>query len=95
MTRRAWMMAAAMAVLGAACGTAAQTGDARSAKLRISWTDFKKLHDSGKVAIVDVRDAESFAAGHIPGARSVAADQIEKRAGELKKLKVPIVTYCA
>jgi 3-mercaptopyruvate sulfurtransferase SseA len=69
--------------------------DASSSKLRIEWAEFKKLHDAGSVVIVDVRGAESFEAGHIPGARSVPLDEVEKRADELKKLKKLIVTYCA
>lgn len=95
MTRRALMMTAALAVLGAACGTSAQGGDVSSPKLRIPWAEFKKLQDSGTVVVVDVRDEGSYAAGHIPGAASIPAGEIEKRAGELKKRKVPIVTYCA
>lgn len=66
-----------------------------SPKLRITWEQFKKQYDEGKVVVVDVRDAGSFAAGHIPNARSIPLPQIEKRAAELKKLKKPIVLYCA
>lgn len=95
MTRRALLLMTGLAVFGAACGTAAQTGGTSSPKLRIAWAEFKKLHDSGKVAIVDVRDEASYAAGHVPGAKLIPAEEIGKRAGELKKLKVPIVTYCA
>jgi 3-mercaptopyruvate sulfurtransferase SseA len=74
----------------------APTGDAlASPKLRIDWPEFRTLYDGKQVVIVDVRDAMSFASGHIPGARSVPLDQIERQAPELKKLRKPIVLYCA
>jgi Rhodanese-like domain len=66
-----------------------------SPKLRITWDEFKKKYDGGKVIVVDVRDAGSFAAGHIPKALSVPLPEIERRAPELKKLKKPVVLYCA
>jgi 3-mercaptopyruvate sulfurtransferase SseA len=66
-----------------------------SPKLRIDWTEFKKLYDAKSVIVVDVRDAPSFEAGHIPGARSIPLDRVEATAAELKKLGKPIVTYCA
>ena len=66
-----------------------------SPKLRIDWSEFKKLYDSKQVAVVDVRDPISFEAGHIPGALSVPLSQVEPRAAELKKLGKPIVLYCA
>lgn len=96
MTRRALLLTAGLAVLSAACGAAAQGGgDISSPKLRVAWAEFKKLHESGKVVVVDVRDEASFAAGHIPGATNIPGGEVEKRARELKKLKRPIVTYCA
>lgn len=66
-----------------------------SPKLRIEWAAFKKLYDAKKIEVVDVRGADAFKAGRIPGARSVPLDDVEKRAGELARLKRPIVLYCA
>lgn len=66
-----------------------------SPKLRVDWAEFKKLYDSRGAVVIDVRDPASFEAGHIPGARSIPLDQIERRATELKKLGKPIVLYCA
>lgn len=95
MTRRALFLAA-VAALAATAGLVAQPqDDVYSPKLRIAWEAFKKLRDSGKVVIVDVRDEVSFTSGHIPGARSIPVDQTEKKIAELKKQKLPIVTYCA
>lgn len=94
MTRRVAMLLV-LCGLVAAAGLHAQTDDTSSPKLRISWDEFRKLQETGKLAIVDVRDAEAFKAGHIPGARLIPFDKVDERAAELKKLKVPIVLYCA
>ena len=64
-------------------------------KLRIAWDEFKRLYDEQKFEVVDVRGQDAFEQGHIPGARSVPLDRVERRADELKKLKKPIVLYCA
>jgi rhodanese-related sulfurtransferase len=66
-----------------------------SPKLRIEWAEFKKQYDQQHVVVVDVRDGAAYEAGHIPGARSIPFDDIPRRAAELKKLKTPIVLYCA
>jgi rhodanese-related sulfurtransferase len=63
--------------------------------LRIEWADFKKLYDAKAIVVVDIRDREAFKLGRIPGARSVPLETVEKQADALKKLKKPIVTYCA
>ena len=89
------LLAAALVAAAAALPLAAQDADISSPALRIDWAEFKKLHDAGKVAVVDVRDAAGFAAGHIPGARLLPLDQVAGRAAELKALKKPIVLYCA
>ena len=83
------------AVLLFSHGGAAQTEDISSPKLRVSWTEFKKLYDAGKVEVVDVRGNEAFEAGHIPGARSIPLDEVEKRVDVLKKAAKPIIVYCA
>ena len=88
------MMLATMFVAAAAVGMAAQD-DLASPKLRIAWDEFRKLYDAKQAVVVDVRDAASFEAGHIPGSRSVPLEQVDARAAELKGLKKPIVLYCA
>jgi rhodanese-related sulfurtransferase/DNA-binding transcriptional ArsR family regulator len=47
----------------------------------------------GKVVILDVRPAEEFAAGHIPGALSVPLDQLDAALSRLPK-RAEIVAYC-
>ena len=94
MTRRVFVLDATVCVMGCGVGFG-QEEDINSSKLRIGWDEFKKLYDEKKVVVVDVRDGDSFEAGHIPDARSVPLDQVEKRAADLKKLKKPVVTYCA
>ena len=90
------LMALALGCLALVLPAAAmQADDLASPKLRIPWAQFKQLYDDQKAVVIDVRDAESFAAGHIPGARLVPLDQVEARAAELKKLNRPILVYCA
>lgn len=92
--RRVLLVLSAM-LLAALPAALAQEDELTSPKLRIEWSEFKKLHDAGKVEVVDVRGEEAFAAGHIPGSRSIHVDQVGKQADSLKKLKKPIVTYCS
>jgi len=47
----------------------------------------------GKVVILDVRPAEEFAAGHIPGALSVPLDQLDATLAGLSK-RTEVVAYC-
>jgi rhodanese-related sulfurtransferase len=68
-----------------------------SAAPRISMAEFKPIFRSGKVLVVDVRDAVSYRTGHIPGARSMPLDTIlePRNLALLKASKEPIVLYCA
>jgi rhodanese-related sulfurtransferase/DNA-binding transcriptional ArsR family regulator len=47
----------------------------------------------GLVVVLDVRPAEEFAAGHVPGAVNIPIAELEKRLGELPKRK-EVVAYC-
>ncbi len=45
--------------------------------------------------VLDVRNTEEFAAGHLPGARNIALGNFSERAAELEKLKKkPLIVYC-
>jgi rhodanese-related sulfurtransferase/DNA-binding transcriptional ArsR family regulator len=48
---------------------------------------------AGDVVVLDVRPAEEYAAGHIPGAVSVPLDQLAERIAELPD-GVEVVAYC-
>jgi len=61
---------------------------------RITFADFKKLHDAGQVVVLDVRSVEAYREGHIPGAISMPLATIGDRVGELKNVKQRIVAYC-
>jgi len=90
-TRASWLVAFVLALGAPAFG---QITDEASVP-RISLADFKKAVDAGQVLILDVRDAGSYADGHIPGAILVPLADIAKKAPELKASKKRIVTYCA
>ena len=45
------------------------------------------------LTLLDVRPAEEYRAGHLPGARSIPIDEIESRLGELRA-ENEIVAYC-
>ena len=51
------------------------------------------INDTGAV-VVDVRSPAEFATGHLPNARNIPAEEVEKRAGELKADK-PVLVVCA
>lgn len=71
----------------------APADDPEAAVRRISAQDLKQKIDAGSVLLVDVRDAASFQAGHIPGAIHMPFASIEGMMTALPKGK-EIVTYC-
>jgi predicted sulfurtransferase len=69
---------------------------------RITQKDFKALIAARRVIIVDTRNADAYANGHIPGAILLPLEglvswpaEYEKTAEMLTKAKTPVVTYCA
>lgn len=92
MTRRVLALGALIVALPA-MGMAGQRGD--SSVPRISQAEFKQALAAGEILVVDVRDAQSYAMGHIPGAINVPLSDLQKKATELKGAKKVIVTYCA
>lgn len=61
--------------------------------LRTSLAEAKAAFYSGTAIFVDVRDANSFAASHIPGALSIPLAEFEERWGELDRSDW-IIPYC-
>jgi hypothetical protein len=60
---------------------------------RISAEDLREKVKAGSVTVVDVRDALSYQAGHIPGSLSIPLASVEANLDLLSKGK-PIVAYC-
>lgn len=62
---------------------------------RITVEDAKAAVDGGEAVIVDVRSAESFAAGHIAGAISIPLTEFETNISNIAFKKDQwIITYC-
>lgn len=62
---------------------------------RISIDEIKPLMAKKQVILVDVRDAQAFAEGHMPGAINILFDHIPNHVDKLAKDPRLIVTYCA
>jgi rhodanese-related sulfurtransferase len=65
----------------------------RGALERVSGGELMQRVRNGEVMVLDVRPAEEYRAGHIPGARSVPVRELSKRLAELPKDR-EIVAYC-
>jgi len=61
---------------------------------RMTVQEARAAADAGRAIIYDVRTKESFATGHIKGARLVPHDAVEQHLSEFPKDKL-IITYCA
>jgi rhodanese-related sulfurtransferase len=62
---------------------------------RATPQDVTMLINRSKAAVVDVRDASEFAAGHLPEARNIPLGELDKRIGELDKFKSKsVVVVC-
>jgi predicted sulfurtransferase len=75
--------------------SATQNVQQAAALPRISQKEFKTRAQAGELLVLDIRDAGSYAAGHIPGAVLMPEATLEKQVPELKASKKPIVTYCS
>lgn len=60
---------------------------------RISAEDLRQKFNAGTVTIIDVRDAASYAAGHIPGALHIPMSSIQSNLDLIPKGK-DVVAYC-
>lgn len=60
---------------------------------RISLADAKAAFDSGKAIFLDVRDVNSYAAAHIPGAVLIPLNDLATRLAELDQAAW-IISYC-
>jgi rhodanese-related sulfurtransferase len=70
----------------------AYVGD-RSDVQAVGRAELAELVARGDVVVIDVRPAAEYAAGHIPGARSVPPDEVEQLLRELPE-DGEVVAYC-
>lgn len=66
---------------------------ARDALEPVSRRELVERAGRGEVVVLDVRPAEEFAAGHIPGALSVPLDQLDAALSRLPR-RAQVVAYC-
>jgi rhodanese-related sulfurtransferase len=59
----------------------------------VDHRELQRRMEAGEVVVIDVRPAEEFAAGHLPGAISVPAGELRQRLAELPRT-AEIVAYC-
>jgi predicted sulfurtransferase len=69
---------------------------------RITQREFRTLVAANNVVIVDTRNVDAYALGHIPGAILLPLEgqaswppEYEKTAEMLQMSRKPVVTYCA
>ncbi len=84
-----------LAVLPATGEAGSPQNDDLAAAPRISQQDFKEALGTDTVLVLDVRDAGSYAVGHIPGAVSIPLAELPQHFAELKREARPIVAYCS
>ncbi|MDP3740029.1 MAG: metalloregulator ArsR/SmtB family transcription factor [Hyphomonadaceae bacterium] len=65
----------------------------RDAMEPVSRTELRKRFKEGLVTVLDVRPADEFADGHIPGAINIPVGELKKRLSELPR-KQEVVAYC-
>ncbi len=63
-------------------------------ELRISAEELKTLLEGSRVLVLDVRGADSYVAGHLPGAVLMPFGDLAERAGTLSGETRAIITYC-
>ena len=62
----------------------------------LSPADAVSLINRERAVVVDISEAAEYAAGHVGGAKSVPASQLEKRLPEVVKNKaLPLILVCA
>lgn len=67
--------------------------DGRDALEEVDHDELLARVRAGAVTVVDVRPADEYRAGHLPGALSIPLPELARRAGELPRRRA-IVAYC-
>ena len=84
------LLAAALVLTG--CGKAAAP---ESGWKTIDAEEAKRMMDEGGVTVVDVRQPDEYAAGHVPGALLLPDDQISSEAAAvLPDQEAAVLVYC-
>ena len=73
--------------------SSARTPTSSTGVERISLEDAKAAYDAGTAVFLDVRDAQSYAEAHIPGALNIPVNNLPQRLNELDPAD-HIVIYC-
>lgn len=61
----------------------------------LNSTEATLLINRENAQIIDVREPDEYASGHLPEARNFPAARIQERAGELEKFKnLPLIVVC-
>ena len=77
-----WMIAVALISGGALLFPVLQRRGAKLTQLQAT-----QVMNQGKTVVLDVRDAEEFAAGHLPNAKNIPLADLSSRLKELEKSK--------
>ncbi len=62
---------------------------------RVSQLQATQYMNQGKTLVLDVRNPDEFASGHLPGAKNIPIDELANRVSEIEKSKSHVViTVC-
>lgn len=86
-----FLMLAGIALLAAMVLLLISSGPGEAA--RVELAEAKTAYDTGSALFIDVRDADAYAAGHIPNALNIPLADIAARLVELDPA-APAITYC-
>jgi len=68
----------------------------RSGGVEVNPAEATLLINRQDAQVIDVREPDEFAAGHLPEARNIPAGKLSERAGEIEKYKdKPLILCCA
>ena len=67
--------------------------DGRDQLEAVTLKELRRLIRDGEVTVVDVRPAEEFHAGHIPGALSIPVPELKRRMREIARDR-EVIAYC-
>jgi hydroxyacylglutathione hydrolase len=77
------------------CAAASLSAQAVRNVPRVSIDELKALMQQNAVLVLDVRNAEEFKSGHIPGAINLNYTRVTAEGGRFKGESRTIVAYCA